>query len=173
MPGNMSEPRSGYDVSVYGLNDGSFYVSHLIAISCLSVSTICACATLIMSFLPRNRTDAFYNWQKRERFVVYMAICDTIFSACHVADHANVFAVKHHIHPKELCVFYSFGIFESILAQNILVNIIAINAFALIYFNYNLNFGRRDWKLLIWIFGTPLILGIVSVATDKFGPNGG
>ena len=87
-------------------------------------------------------------------------------------DHLQIVITKNHVYPKELCVFYAVMIAEFISAQNILVCIIAINAFMLIYYRNNLDFGAYDWKILVITFGVPLVAATVTVFLDVLGPSG-
>ena len=125
-----------------------------------------------MSFTAKSRREFFDDRQKRNRFVVYMAFCDGLFNVCHLADHFHVLIGKDHVYPKKLCVFYAFDLLETMLAQNLLVNVIAVNAFALMYFNYNLSFGKWDWRLHAWIFGVPFACAVGATAADTLGPSG-
>ena len=61
---------------------------------------------------------------------------------------------------------------EFITAQNLMVNVVAINAFLLMYFNRNLDFGKRDYRLLIWTFGIPLIGATIAAFFKQLGPTG-
>ncbi|MEW8487868.1 MAG: hypothetical protein AB2705_22035 [Candidatus Thiodiazotropha sp.] len=79
---------------------------------------------------------------------------------------------KDHVYPKELCQVYGFFIIIFISAQNLMVNIVAINVFTLIYFNKHLHFGRWDWKLLLWTFGVPVSGAIVAAFMRQFGTSG-
>jgi len=53
-----------------------------------------------------------------------------------------------------------------------MVNIVAINAFMLIYFNKHLNFGRWDWRLIAWTFGAPFVGATIAGILGQLGTNG-
>lgn len=170
---NQSEivKTSGYDLPVYGVDNGQFLIIHVPALVCIFLSLICAASVLVLSFKKR-RKQTFFTWSKSERFVVYMAICDGMFNIAHSFDHLHIVLSRNHVHPKELCELYAFMLVEFITAQNLMVNVVAINAFLLIYFNKNTSFGKYDWKILIWIFGVPFI-GVTSAAiSGQLGPAG-
>jgi len=76
------------------------------------------------------------------------------------------------VKPKQLCEFYGFILTVFSSAQILMVNIVAINAFMLIYFEKKLNFGRYDWKLLLWTFGVPFLGATIAGIADQLGPNG-
>lgn len=170
---NQSEviKNSGYDLPVYGLDNGQFFVIHVPALVCIFLSLICASTVLILSFKKR-RSKSFFSWSKSERFVVYMAICDGTFNIAHSFDHLHIVISQNHVYPRELCELYAFMLVEFITAQNLMVNVVAINAFVLIYFNRNIDFGKYDWKLLVWIFGVPFIGVTCAAFSGQLGPAG-
>lgn len=53
-----------------------------------------------------------------------------------------------------------------------MVNVVAINVFLMIYFRKKLNFGCRDYRLLLYIFGAPALGGTIVGAVGQLGPNG-
>ena len=163
--------RDGYDLPVYGLDNGLFYSLHIVALTCIFLSLISAILTLILSF-RKSPKRAFFDWTKSERFVVYMAICDGAFNVAHSLDHLQIAITKTHVYPGALCRFYGVMLLEFITAQTLMVNFVAVNAFILMIFNKQLEFGRRDWRLLLWIFGLPFLLSVIALATNQLGPNG-
>ena len=166
-----TELRDGWDLEVYGLKNGQFYYIHVPAICCILTSLCCVIIVLILSF-RRQSYRTFFAWTKSERFVVYLAICDGLFNIAHSADHLHMIITKDHVYPKGLCGFYGFTLAEFITAQNLLVNIVAVNAFILIYFQKHLAFGRWDWKLLTWTFAVPFIGAISAAIAGQFGTSG-
>ncbi|XP_062593169.1 uncharacterized protein LOC134254648 [Saccostrea cucullata] len=163
--------RSGYDLPVYGLENGQFYSIHIPAITCIVLSFISAVAIIIASFRLQN-IKTFFSWTKSERFVVYLALCDGLFNIAHSLDHTHIVLTRNHVYPKELCEFYGFMLAEFITAQNLMVNVVALNVFILIYFTKDLNFGVYDWRLLLYTFGLPCVGGTLAAYFDMLGPNG-
>ncbi|XP_057308891.1 uncharacterized protein LOC130647151 [Hydractinia symbiolongicarpus] len=163
--------ESGYDLALYGLDNGQFYAIHLPALTCIFLSLITAILVICFSF-KHQRISTFFTWTKSERFVVYLAICDALFNICHSMDHLHIVITKDHVYPKALCEFYGIMLAEFITAQNLMVNVVSINAFVLIYFRKKLEFGKYDWKLLLWMFGTPFLAGMIALGTGSMGPNG-
>lgn len=162
---------NGYDLDVYGLKDDKFYQLHVPAITCIALSLISALMVITLSFKSQS-FKTFFSWTKSERFVVYLAICDALFNVAHSMDHLHIVITKDHVRPLELCQFYGFALAEFISAQNLMVNIIAINAFVLIYYRKNLDFGRYDWRLLSWTFGLPFLGATAAAIAGQLGPNG-
>ncbi|XP_037078786.1 uncharacterized protein LOC119099812 [Pollicipes pollicipes] len=165
-----SPARSGYDLPVYGLDNGQFYVIHVAALICILSSFCCALTTLICSF--RSHKRRFFLWSQSDRIVVYLAFCDLLFNVSHSMDHLHYALQRGHVTPPALCAFYGFMLSEFISAQNLLVHITAINACLLVYRRHALNFGTCDWRLLSYTFGTPFVFGTVVAAAGGFGPTG-
>lgn len=166
------EMKSGYDLPVYGIGNETFYAIHIPAIICIVSSFTCAVIAITLSFKRQSYSHFFTKWSKSDRFIVYMALCDGLFNVSHFTDHMHIVIVKNHVYPKELCEFYGFTLAVFITSQNLCVNIVALNAFLLMYFNKNLNFGRWDWKLLVWTFGVPFLGATISAIAGQLGPNG-
>ncbi|XP_062610882.1 uncharacterized protein LOC134272697 [Saccostrea cucullata] len=163
--------HNGYDLDVYGRGSYLFYSLHIPALICITCSFISAVTVLVLSFKTSNY-KTFFKWTKSERFIVYLAICDGSFNLAHFTDHFHILVTRDHVYPKALCQFYGLMLAEFITAQNLLVNIVAINAFLLMYFNRNLEFGTRDYRLLLWTFGLPLLGSTIAALTGQLGPNG-
>lgn len=160
----------GYDLPVYGLDNGLFYALHVPSIACLVTSFVCAVTAITVTF-RRHWDRAFFSWRKCDRFIVYLAICDGTFNFPHAADHLHVTISRDHVHPRLLCELYGFMTAVFATAQNILVGLIAVDIFALMYFHKKLKFGRYDWILLLITFGTPAVGGIVTWVLGTLGPN--
>jgi len=165
-------PRSGYDFPMYGLANGQFYIIHGVAIACLITSLLAAVIALVLSFRRQHRRHFFTKWSKSERFVVYLALCDGLYNTCHLLDHVHIVIKHDHVYPEWLCSFYGLNLALFMTAQNLMVNVIAVNAFVLICFGKNLDFGTRDWRILVWTFGVPLLAVIVAAVFKQFGPVG-
>ena len=58
----MSELRSGYDLPVYGLDDGNFLRLHVVALSLIFCSLACAVAVVVWSF--RTHNTKFFTWSQ-------------------------------------------------------------------------------------------------------------
>ena len=168
---HQDDLQDGYDLPIEGLGNGQFYSLHISALSCIFVSLSCAVAVVITSFrLQSVRT--FFSWAKSERFVVYLALCDGLFNVAHSLDHAHILISKTHVYPKQLCEFYGFVLVEFITAQTLMVNLVAINAFMLMYFSINIDFGKNDWKILLYAFGLPFVIATIAGSLGTLGPNG-
>ena len=164
-------PESGFDLPVVGLSNGLFHYVHVPALICMFTSFVCVMAILVTSFRFQSYRT-FFSWNKSDRFVVYLAICDGMFNFSHSFDHAQMLITKHHVMPVQLCEFYAFMLIEFVTAQNLIVNVIALNVFLLMYFGININFGTYDWKLLLYAFGVPFVGGTITAALGLLGSNG-
>ncbi|KAL4239920.1 hypothetical protein ACF0H5_000718 [Mactra antiquata] len=164
--------ESGYDLPVYGVAGDTFYYIHVPALFCICLSFCCVITAITLSFRRKSYRTFFSAWSKSERFIVYMAICDGGYNIFHSIDHLHIVIIKDHVRPKELCELYGFTLIEFIMAQNLMVNIVAVNAFLLMYFDKNLEFGSRDWRLLVWTFGLPFVAAAIAGIAGQLGPNG-
>ena len=144
------EPYDGYDIPVFGLDNGKFAYLHITALSCISISFTFTMFVFIVSF--KSSRNKFFSKTKSERFVVYMAICDGLFNMAHSCDHLHIFITKDHVRPRGLCVFYAFIIGGFIWRD--------------------LSFGKYDWRLLVYTFGIPFIVYLVAAFLGKLGPTG-
>ncbi|XP_052792945.1 uncharacterized protein LOC128226882 [Mya arenaria] len=169
---NITNPRDGYDLPVYGIYNNTFYGIHIPALICIVTSFTCAIIAIVLSFMNKSRRTFFTAWSKSDRFIVYLAVCDGLFNTAHFTDHMHVVIVRNHVYPRQLCEFYGFTLAEFITAQNLMVNVIAVNAFMLMYFDRNINFGKYDWRLLTWTFGAPFVGASIAGALGQLGPNG-
>lgn len=162
---------SGYDLPLYGLANGQLLYIHIPALTCISISFICVVIVLTLSF-RRQSCRTFFRWTRSERFIVYLAVCDGGFNVAHFTDHLHIVIVRDHVYPKELCEFYGFNLALFISAQNLMVNVVAINAFVLIYFSKQIPFGKKDYRLLLWTFGAPFLFSAIAGILGQLGPNG-
>ena len=166
------QPKNGYDLPLLGLIDGSFYHIHITALVCITTSFVCAVTVIILAFRHWGHQPFFLKWSKGQRFVVYMAICDGLFNITHFCDHLQISLTRSMVHPKELCVFYAVFLITFSSAQMLMVNVMAVNAFMLLYYDRNLHYGTYDWKLLLWTFGIPFVSALTAAIVDQLGPNG-
>ena len=164
--------RNGYDIPLYGIDNGTFYFIHIPAIVCICASFTCALISIVLSFKRKKYYTFYRNWATSERFIVYLAICDGLFNVSHFTDHMHIVIVRDHVRPKELCEYYGFNLAVFVTSQNLMVNVVAINAFILMYFHRHLNFGKRDWKLISWTFGAPFVGATIAGVTGQLGTNG-
>ncbi|XP_052762212.1 uncharacterized protein LOC128204844 [Mya arenaria] len=164
--------RDGYDIPVYGLANGKFYYVHIPAIVCIAVSLSCALAAITLSFRRKSYRTFFSKWSKSERLVVYLSTFDALFSVSHLPDHLQIVITKDHVRPRELCTIYGFMLVVFFAAQMLIVNVVAIDAFVMMYFNKKIYFGKYDSGLLVLTFGVPFVGAVVAAVYGQFGPMG-
>ena len=160
------------EIPVEGIKEGLFYVVHGTALTCITLSFICAVVVFILSLRRDDRKFFFTKWSRCDRFIVYLSICDGMFNLSHFMDHMHMIVTRDHVWPAELCSFYAFMLFEFVSAQCVLVVIIAVNAFALIRFRKYIDMGKYDWKLLVLTFGSALIICLIAASLGEMGPTG-
>ena len=163
--------QDGYDLPLFGLDEGFFYELHIPTLVCISASLICSIISIVVSF-KSHHSCSFFSWTKCDRFIVYLAICDGLFNLSHGSDHVIVVIARDHVRPRELCEMFGFVTAIFSMAQNIVVGIIAINIFMMICLRKNLKFGKWDWKLLVVAFGVPFVTAFVAWTLGHLGPNG-
>ncbi|KAH3830719.1 hypothetical protein DPMN_103968 [Dreissena polymorpha] len=164
--------RDGYDLALYGISDGTFYGIHIPAIICIATSFTCAVLAIMFSFRSKSYKTFFSRWSKKDRIVVYSAICDGLFNIAHFTDHMQILIARSHVYPRGLCEFYAFISAEFITAQILMVNIVAITAFVLVRWDKHINFGTKDCRILLWTFGAPFVGATIAGGLGKFGPTG-
>lgn len=157
---------------IYGVQDERFLVIHSTALVFIGMSFVCAGLVIFTSFKNKKNSSFFNGWSKCDRFIVYMAVCDILLHLVHCTDHIHMLVIRDHVYPIQLCEFYGFVLYEFAMAQSSLVFSIAINAFLLIKFNINLQYGSGDWRLLSGVFGVPFLICILLAAFQKLGPTG-
>ncbi|WAR09709.1 hypothetical protein MAR_034785 [Mya arenaria] len=167
-----TQSKDGYDMPVYGIENGSFYYVHVPAIVFIVTSFTCALIAIICYFRNQDYKSFFTRWTKAERLIVYLSTCDVLFSLSHLMDHLHMVIARDHVRPKQLCSFYGFNLVVFVAAQILIVNVVAFNAFMMMYFHKNMHFGNRDWKLFLWTFVTHFVASIVAANFGQFGPNG-
>ncbi|KAK3093273.1 hypothetical protein FSP39_013533 [Pinctada imbricata] len=153
-----------------GTEDGTFYAIHGVALSCIYVSLICVILVLILSFY--KNPNSFYTWNKNDKFIVYLVICDGAFNLVHMCDHLQIAATRDHVRPIQLCIFYAVLLIEFVYCQSLLVLFIAVNAFVLVRCQRNIELGRKDWKLIVGILTCSFVPVIIALSVDSLGPTG-
>ncbi|KAJ3103372.1 hypothetical protein HDU97_010210 [Phlyctochytrium planicorne] len=58
-----------------------------------------------------------------------------------------------------------------LLAQVMIVNIMAVSMFLTVYHNWALSYGKYDWVLFVLTFGVPAGYTIVGLSVGAFGPD--
>ena len=119
----------------------------------------------------KYKRTSFWKWNIGERFVVYLAICDLLFSISHTMDHAYMLAIEDNP-PDIICTLFGFCVIEFILAQWLIVIFSAVSASSLVVFRKKLYLGRWDWRLLTCAFGGPGALGVFTAYFGLIGPSG-
>ena len=117
-----------------------------------------------------NRTS-FWKWHISERLVIYLAVADTFYGISHSLDHGYMLYAKASP-PDRICSIFAFVLQEFVIAQWIIILYTAVNACSLIVFTKKLDLGWMDWKLILVAFGSPLVLGAVTLSMGLLGQSG-
>lgn len=119
----------------------------------------------------RRHIGSFWKWNVGERFVLYIAISDISFGISHIFDHAYMFHTSDHP-PDLLCSLFAFLLHEFSLAQWFVVVISAISACSLVVFGKKFSLGRWDWRLLVFAFLVPCVVGTFGIKYRLLGASG-
>ncbi|XP_052783007.1 uncharacterized protein LOC128219235 [Mya arenaria] len=69
-------------------------------------------------------------------------------------------------------MFYYVHVPAIVCLTILMVNVVAINVFAMMFFNINISFGKFDGGLLLWAFGVPFVGALIAAMLNQFGPMG-
>ncbi|XP_052084935.1 uncharacterized protein LOC127722131 [Mytilus californianus] len=168
---NTTLAESGYDIPVFGVGHYCFNVIHVTAIVCLLLSLCSAVGVIIL--LCKSRTGkSFMKWHKYERFLLYRCICDISYGFVHTLDHVQILITKDHVRLSGLCSLYAMLIVNTCISEALFSLTSALNAFLSVYFRKNVNFGNKDWKLLLILGLGPLLVVALMSSLHVFGPSG-
>ena len=159
-----------YNVTLMGIDDGSFYVIHSVALTCIVTSFVCVILVICFSF--NGNTGSFYTWNKNDKFIVYIVLCDGAFNVVHFADHFQIAVTRDHVRPIELCEFYAVLLIEFVYSQSFVVLFIAVNAFLLVKYQRILDLGKYDWRLIVGVLSCSFLPVLIAVSLDSLGPTG-
>ena len=168
--GELSPMSSMYNVTLLGWDDGTFYPLHITAIVCMSCSFLASVVVTMASF--KTPKKGFYSWSRSERFVVYLAVSEMGFNFVHMFDHVTMVIEEDHVRPLELCQFYAFLIVLLVTIKNWILVTISLNAFLLMRFHHQMEFGARDWRLFAVVVGFPLLICTAALSSQQLGPAG-
>ena len=121
----IETPQFAHVVPVFGLPGKWFYIIHITGITSLSISILFSSGVLLYLLCP-CRCDV---WKRKigERLVIYLAVCDLLWSISHELDHASMTALLDHP-PDIACIIFAFLLAEFVLGQAIIVTFTAFNA---------------------------------------------
>lgn len=169
---NTTFAKNGYDIPVFGVGYSCFYAIHVTAMCCLILSLISAIAVIFALFNSKNKTS-FMKWPKHERFLVYRCICNSVYCGLHMLDHLQIVIAQDHVRPPGLCKLYATILINACMCESSFSLISALNAFLSIAFRKNVDFGQRDWKLLVNVCViAPFSLALMVSLMDVLGPTG-
>jgi hypothetical protein len=84
-------PKEEILLPVYGLPGYRFLLIHVTALVSLVTSILVSSSVLLYLNRP---IKSFYSRPIGDRLVVYLALCDLLFSISHVMDHSFMVAIK-------------------------------------------------------------------------------
>ena len=164
---------SNVTLPIFGYPGPVFHIIHILAlVSCLS-SVLSSLSIILYLFVneKRGKRRSFKNWTRGERLVVYLAAFDFFFSLSHTVDHIYIYSTIS-IPPDSLCQAFGFVVSLFMFGQWLMVFSIANVTSYQVLSSKNMSYGSYDWKLLILTIGIPLVICIVGMFLNLFGPNG-
>lgn len=168
---NTTLAESGYDIPVLSIGHYCFNVIHVMAIVCLLL-TLCSAVGVIILLCKSKAGKTFMKWHKHERFMLYRCICDISFAFIHTLDHGQILITKDHVRPSGLCSVYGMLLINICISESLFSFTSALNAFITVYFRKNVNFGNKDWKLLLFLTLGPFWGIFLLSFFHVFGPSG-
>ncbi|KAJ3410993.1 hypothetical protein HDV05_002937 [Chytridiales sp. JEL 0842] len=106
-----------------------------------------------------------------ERFPLYLSCLDLLWSISHTIDHSWYLATGGQSPPAQACAAMGGVLGLFMMAEIMLVNLLAISMFLTVYMNWSLSYGRKDWILGVLTFGVPVIFVTFGFAFQGFGPD--
>ena len=114
---------------------------------------------------------SFWRWNVGHRIIVYVVVCDVCRCLVQTMDHAVRLAVRADT-PQRACIAFAFVLQEFTYGQWFVAFFAAINAVGFVFCGKKLTLGRCDWKLLVGAFGSPLVIGFLTLGFGVLGSNG-
>ena len=94
-----------------------------------------------MIFKNNPISKNFYTRPIGERLVIYLAICNLLYSCSHIIDHSYMFAVRGNP-PYDACAAFAFFLNEFVIAQALVVTFTAVNAFVMVVKEKKIPLGK-------------------------------
>ncbi|KAJ3116682.1 hypothetical protein HDU96_009033 [Phlyctochytrium bullatum] len=154
-----------YPISFVPPSMAEMYALHGVALLAIGASII-GSSMVIFSTIYRSRYGTI-----GERFPLYVSIIDFLWSISHSVDHILMIVNKGDSPSHGLCVGLGATLALFLMAQVMLLNIIAVSMFLTVYRGWSLSYGKGDWVLWVLTFGVPLAYTIVGLAFGAFGPD--
>ena len=119
----------------------------------------------------KTTTLPFWKWNIGERFVFYLGIVDLCDGLSNIGSHVFIL-ITHTFPPAPYCKALGFLLNASDIAQWVALFLSALCASSLVVLNKKLKLGRKDWRLLVAVFGCPLALSCIAAGIGVVGAAG-
>ena len=170
MKNYTTEADVNFVLPVLGLGTPLFYITHYSALVSIAIS-ICFTLGTIIYMSRTTKCGEFWKWPVSSRLVTYLSISDILRDISHSMDHAAyVFYEKHP--PDVLCKIFAYFLQEFTAAQSLVVMLTAVGAFLMVAKSAGFNLGKFDWRLLLFAYGAPAVLGGAFLYFGFLGPSG-
>ncbi|KAJ3321649.1 hypothetical protein HDU76_014054 [Blyttiomyces sp. JEL0837] len=104
-----------------------------------------------------------------ERFPLYLAGLDLLWSLSHTIDHVWMIAAQGANPPDAACSALGAILALFLMAEIMLVNLLALSMFFTVYMNWGLSYGKYDYMLIILTFGVPITFAVLGLSLNAFG----
>ncbi|KAJ3410994.1 hypothetical protein HDV05_002938 [Chytridiales sp. JEL 0842] len=104
-----------------------------------------------------------------ERFPLYLAVLDLLWSLAHSIDHSWMVVTAGANPPPAACSALGATLGLFMMAEIMLVNLLAISMFLTVYMNWSLSYGKGDWILGVLTFGVPITFVAFGLGFNGFG----
>ncbi|KAJ3410995.1 hypothetical protein HDV05_002939 [Chytridiales sp. JEL 0842] len=104
-----------------------------------------------------------------ERFPLYLSFLSLFWSIAHTIDHSWMIHAAGANPPPAACSALGATLGLFMMAEIMLVNLLAISMFLTVYMNWSLSYGKGDWILVVLTFGVPVTFVCFGLGFNAFG----
>ncbi|KAJ3205929.1 hypothetical protein HDU67_008558 [Dinochytrium kinnereticum] len=139
------------------------YILHAVALAAIGMSMVGSLYIVIATIVKGKYTTI------GERFPMYVAVLDFLWSVIHSIDHIYMMVAAGANPPPQMCSAIGAILSLFMLAQVMLLNLIAVSMFLSVYMGWNLSYGSYDWILGVLTFGVPVGFVVIGLSVGAFG----
>ena len=147
----------------------TYQIVHVAAALALALSILASLLNIYSILWARRKTDGpIRNRKLVERIILYMALSDFGYAACHISNHLHLLLSRDRPTHNE-CVFYGAIVALLACAEACLVGMMSLNALLLTVYRRVLTLGPYDCGLFVFlVVGSSAVL-VAGIEYDGFG----
>ena len=164
---STTELNNEYVYELSGHQSGFFGTIHTAAVCATSLSVLCSFSVVVMFIrkLMSGKTRLF------ERLLLYLSINDLLFSSFHGSDHAIIlFTGKYP--PRGVCIMFAFVLIFTLSMVSICSSLVSVATALAIVRQGMVSFGPKDCYFFMLNILPPLIVSVVGLLNNWYGPSG-